>query len=220
VPVLTTVAQEIAEVVERGWPVIPVGPDKKSLVNWRGYQKAPASLDQLHEWANTLRPSAWAVVTGRTGGAFVLDFDGEEGRRLAQAFDLNRVAQVYTPSGGLHLYVSTDGVGFRVPSRTKVLPGMDVRGERGYALFHGWAKGGNYIWIDETIEPVTWGMLPIEFLEVLDPALSAHHDRPQGVVVQGTLTGHCASVTALLRMALERAWDGYGRNNAGFDLAV
>lgn len=216
-----TIAPQITDAVLRGWSVIPVGIFKKPLLkSWHEFQDQPASIELVREWADTLKPPAWAVVTGKVSGLFVLDFDGMAGLRLARDVGLGGSCHVFTPSCGLHMYVSTDGVEFPVKNQVRALPGLDIRGEGGYAVFHGKALGGDYIWIQDDITPEPWGVLPLEILEVLGPTSTAEVD--DSVVDDDFQTADLDRVNSdvLLGMALTRARRGYGRNDSGFWLAL
>src|SRR5437763_1921873 len=92
---------------ERGWSVIPLGPNKKPPIKWKPFQETPAPLEQLDAWEREYRPSAWAVVTGVVSGHFVLDFDGDAGRALLEKFALD--PHVKTPNGGFHVRIEHPG---------------------------------------------------------------------------------------------------------------
>jgi hypothetical protein len=77
------------------------------------------------------------IATGPASKTWVLDLDGEEGRKaffynVCQA-DLPDTVKVHTPGGGLHFYWRENGEG--ITNRTKVggMP-IDVRGDGGYVV--------------------------------------------------------------------------------------
>jgi len=136
----------VAAAVKHGWSVLPVGPDKRSLVEWTPLQKERATLEQVERWHAELHPAGWAVVTGEISGVDVLDFDGAEGRETMARYSIQ--PHVLTGSGGAHQYIRHPG--FRIPTlngKTKaalreIAHRVDIRGEGGYAVFWGHNAAG------------------------------------------------------------------------------
>lgn len=101
---------------------------------------------------------------------FVLDFDGEAGNRTLRSLGLS--PHVRTPSGGHHVYVRHPG--FRVPTLTgttkeelaTLWPGLDIRGDGGYAVFTGRSDVGEYEWLRQP-DPDPFERLPAELQEFL-----------------------------------------------------
>jgi len=145
-----------------GYSVIPVRlvPDdskqgkfkKVPLVRWTPYQTQAADADTLAEWQRKFQPTHWGVVTGAVSGCFVLDADTDEARLLLAT----RLGppHVTTPRGGAHWYVARVG-----PARTAtgVLPGIDVRGDGGFATI----LGPGY---DMMRMPITDALVPFDAL--------------------------------------------------------
>jgi len=129
--------EEVLAAVERGWSVIPVGSDKRSLIPWKGAQEVAATVEQVEAWAER-NPPCWAVVTGKLSGVVVLDIDGQEGADSlhdleAQHGALPPTMSVATPRGGVHYYFRWPG--HRIKNSTsEVAPSIDVRGDGGIAL--------------------------------------------------------------------------------------
>lgn len=134
--------------LDLGMSVIPAGIDKRPKNSWRRYQSERPSRSQVIEWAESLSPEAWGVVTGRISGVVVLDFDGDAGRETLAALGLD--PHVRTGSGGFHVYVEHPGwpvttvSGKAKKSLSAAYPGMDVRGDGGYAIFAGRNERGSY----------------------------------------------------------------------------
>src|SRR6266853_6665075 len=133
--------------------VYPDGTPKR--LSWKPYQSRRASKDMVLTWTQQYRPSAWAVITGALSGVIVLDFDGSAGKRQLDLLGLT--AHVHTGSGGYHVY-------FKHPGRfVKTLngkskqelghrwPGLDIRGDGGYAAFCGHNEQGPYCWLRDPI---------------------------------------------------------------------
>ena len=108
-----------------GYSVIP-SHGKQPLVDWKEFQTEQPTDEQLQDWKDTFSPELWGIVTNST--VAVIDADGEEARAEIEA-ELGS-PHVITPHKGGHWYVNTTGHG--LPTRTGVLPGIDIRGEGGF----------------------------------------------------------------------------------------
>jgi hypothetical protein len=100
----------VAAAVEHGWSIVPVGLNKKPLVEWAPYQLTRPSLEQVLKWHAELKPAGWAVVTGEISGIVVIDFDGSTGLETMHRYGI--LSHVQTGSGGAHEYVIHPG--FRI----------------------------------------------------------------------------------------------------------
>lgn len=140
-----------------GFPVFPCREGGKEPATPHGFKDATTSIDRLAEWwavsddGNT-RPLNLGLPTGRASGVWVLDLDGTEGlatlERLEQEHGpLPETVRVETPSGGVHFYFRPPE-GLEVRCATRVLPGVDVRGEGGYVLVPpSVVDGRRYRWV-------------------------------------------------------------------------
>ena len=199
---MTVVPSEVLGAVERGWSVIPVGHDKRPRIpKWKPYQETAACRDQVERWAHELSPAAWAVITGKVSGLVALDFDGEQGQELRELFGLPE--HVRTGSGGSHTYFEHPGDRTIQTLNGKAkhalgarFPGLDIKGDGGYAIFAGQNGAGPYRLVNS--DPLPLRLLPPELRREL--GLGA------------------ASPDALLEWALGRAAPG-SRNQTSFDLA-
>jgi hypothetical protein len=89
-------------------------------------------------------------------GFCILDFDGEEGLRLLDNMSAllpelpDTTPIVVTGSGGYHIYIAGDA-----PTRTRLLPGFDIRGIGGQAVLPPSAhySGGQYRWLTAPTTP-------------------------------------------------------------------
>jgi hypothetical protein len=212
-----------------GRALIPLDQLKKPLIKWKAWQKNPATIEQVLAWQRQLRPAAWAVVTGRRYGFFVLDFDGPRGARTMNSLQLH--PHVRTGSGGHHVYLEYPG---HLEIRTlnhktahclnAALPGTDLKGNGGCAVFAGVSQKGRYQWL----RPMWPDRCPPQVYDLLVQVIAASRcTGPQGSSSNGranhsnipgvAVDGQRIPVDTLLRWGLERATGG--RNAAGFDLA-
>ena len=209
------------QMLVRGWSVIPVRVDKRPAIgSWKGYQRTRPSVAQVREWKKKLRPKAWAVITGTISALIALDFDGDVGNTTLRR--LGFAPHVRTGSGGYHVYFEHPG--FRVPTlnaKTKeelatLYPGLDIRGDGGYAIFWGVNQSGDYLWLRKP-SPDTFASLPTDLQELLKRCIEQSTGKP----VKQTSYNASGRVPAerLISQALAEAQSG-GRNNAGFWLAA
>jgi hypothetical protein len=131
-----------------GWSVVPVRRGEKNpAVAWAPYQQRRATDAELRSWFSTGEMGI-GIITGAISNIFVVDFDGEEGAathaRLAPQLGLAPAS--LTGGGGMHLLFRHPGR--RVPTRTALAPGMDIRGDGGFIVappsLH--ASGRPYAW--------------------------------------------------------------------------
>jgi hypothetical protein len=213
----------IAAVIH-GYSVLPCGPNKRPLVEWASLQTTRASIEQVELWYADLHPASWAVITGAISGIVVIDFDGTVG--LATAAQYGAKLYVRTPNGGGHQYLQHPG--FHVPTLTgttkaalkKALPGVDVRGDGGYACFIGQNESGTYRRLRRLSEPDPWEGPLVDVLKpIINPPKTAAGQRePFG----GTFAGSAGRVSAdeLLATYLGREQNGAARNDTGLQLAL
>lgn len=147
---------------QHGFHVFPVssplagGPaaGKRPLVKaWQDV--ATVDPKSIEEWWDRWPEANIGIATGAKSSVWVLDVDvkKEDGfaslRKLDQELGgLPETLKAKSGSGGLHLYFRYEQ-GSRIPSRTGVLPGLDVRGDGGYIVappsLH--ISGNHYEWI-------------------------------------------------------------------------
>ncbi|MGB9683103.1 MAG: phage/plasmid primase, P4 family, partial [bacterium] len=114
-----------------GFSIIPVGRDKKPIIEWKEYQTRYPTDEELEAWFSDGKNNI-AIVTGPISEIAVIDIDGEEGE---ESIKQNKLYLPPTPcvktGKGYHYYFKyQDGV----RNFTKRYPGIDLRGEGGYVL--------------------------------------------------------------------------------------
>src|SRR5262249_53248813 len=133
--------------LQHGLMPIPVGPDKRPLVDWKSYQNDAPHADQVDEWWTRWPQANVGIVTGKISGVVVLDADGDEG--LASLKTLNTPATTWLSrtGRGWHQWFAHPGV--MISNRAGVRPHLDVRGDGGYVVappsLH--ASGRRYEWL-------------------------------------------------------------------------
>jgi hypothetical protein len=208
--------------LENKWSLIPTGPEKKPLIkSWKEFQFAPASPEQIEKWVWS-NPSGLGIVTGAISGVIVLDFDGEQGNAAMHALGLE--PHVRTGSGGHHVYLKHPG--WPVPTvngKAKrelgaTFPGIDIRGDGGYAICAGRATSGEYVWLRDMV-PDSLDVLPDEvraaFGLLIPPPPPCAKATGRDCHSDKTREAWAGKVLALAfdRISL------HGRNNVGFWLA-
>lgn len=171
------VVTQVIEIASHlGWSIIPVDINKKPYFSWKQYQQERATPEQLAQWQQQYNPPAWAVITGVISNLIILDGDGEAGRETFERLGIN--PHRHTGSGGLH--ADFEYPGWYVPtlnSKSKVelgerWPGLDIRGDGGYAILCGRNASGEYTWLREIGELTKLDTLPKDlrnFLGLLYP---------------------------------------------------
>ena len=197
---------------KKRFSLIPVRADKRPLIPWKEYQTRKPTQEELQRWEK-MQPAGWAVVTGAVSGCIVLDFDGEAGRETLERLGLK--PHVQTPSGGYHVYVEHPGFPVRTTNHESdralglAYPGMDIKGDGGYAIAFGCANGGQYKWIGPD-EFLPFESLPPGLKDVLQ---NGHAVQQGGGEKRSTPTG--GDLEPFIREAVEAAKE-IGRNNAAF----
>jgi hypothetical protein len=202
------------QALELGWSIIPVHANKIPMVNtWKPYQTRQPTREEFEAWLKW-KPPLWAVITGSLSDRVVFDFDGERGRETMRSLDIPPHRS--TPSSGFHADFHHPGWpvsslnGKSKHELAERWPGMDIRGDGGYAIFAGETERGKYAWLREPA-PHSLTIVPDE----LRKFLRLSRDLSPGAS-GGSGGGNTHSV---IQMALARI-ASHGRNEAGFWLAV
>jgi hypothetical protein len=134
-------ASTFASLCELGFSVFPLqARSKKPVSSWKEYQTTPAKAGQCAAWDNACRYNI-GIATGGVSGCFVLDVDGEQGRKtlaqlIARHGELPNTPVARTGKGQHYYFRYTPGHAVRnLAGRSvhgEVLSGIDVRGDGGY----------------------------------------------------------------------------------------
>ena len=159
----------------RGIPVFPCAPSgprvKRPLTN-NGHHNATSDVSAVGRWWQQWPAALVGVPTGAASGVWLLDVDGDAGRRslnnLLSELGLDTLGDLTacvsrTPSGGLHLIFRLQP-GERPRTRARdIAAGLDTRGVRedgasgGYFIAPGsiLPDGRRYQFVDPfTLEPI------------------------------------------------------------------
>jgi hypothetical protein len=219
-------AQAIQLLVHRRWPMLPsTGPQKKPCVVWKQFQKQLPTVEDLRRWEQGFRPQRWGVVTGNLAGIIVADFDGEQGIQLMRNWGVK--PHVRTGSGGYHWYLQHPGwhvatLNARSGKASWPWPGLDIRGDGGFAVLLGRNAKDPYIQLRDLV-PEPFDSLPEEVRKFLSDRTEAEDVQPnlREPTSRPTIRskgGRRPDEGSLIERALVMV-PGSGRNNSGFWLA-
>lgn len=158
------------EYLAKGYSVIPVGKDKRPLINWKKYQSEYATTEQIRAWFSTPDVQI-GIVTGAISNLTVVDVEAEGD---ASMFGDEETYTVQTGGKGWHFYYEHEA---DVPNAVRTLPYVDVRSEGGYVVAAGSeTEKGPYAAISEA--PVA--KMPAEIkLKVFPPRPVYNEDTSQ-----------------------------------------
>ncbi len=116
-----------------GFSIIPIGADKKPLVQWIKYQQERPTVTELNAWFEKFGEPNIGIITGSISDLCVIDADSEEAIKAVEEILTPElvVPTVTTPRGGKHYYFRNDS---QFTTRANVLPKVDTRGEGGYVV--------------------------------------------------------------------------------------
>jgi len=139
-----SVFEQALTLLAKGWSVIPVGTDKKPLVEWKKYQNEYPTPDEVKSWFIKYPTANLGVVTGKISKLVVVDIDPRHGGRRDLLLGYETVI-VETGGGGWHYYFKyKEGI----QNYAGIAEGIDIRGDGGYVIAppstH--SSGGHYKW--------------------------------------------------------------------------
>lgn len=135
--------------LERGFSVMPLGDNKKPLVEFKQYTHKPPSQEQVRRWWSKFPSANVGIITGKVSGLIVLDVDiknGKDGSKSLGPMSPTACSKTAT-GGGCHYYLKHPGIHI-ANSVNKVGEGLDIRGEGGFVVAPPSNPGGKiYKWI-------------------------------------------------------------------------
>lgn len=189
-----------------GWSVIPVGADKKPLLeSWKEFQSRRATKEELKKWFSNGSTDGIAIVTGKiSGGLVVLDF--EKGQKVPK---FPNAPTVLTGGGGKHVYFTTPEA-VKIKSSARPLGKdylMDIRAEGGYVVappsMHN--SGKRYEW-ENHIAKYQLSRLPSMYRTLLQNKATSKTDFSEivGGVTEGNRHDAAVRLTGLLLNKFDR----------------
>ena len=125
-----------------GFSVIPVGVDKKPLIEWKQYQNECATFQQIEKWMEMFPEMNIGIVTGKISNLIVVDIEAG-----GKTDGLPSTVIAKTGGGGWHYYYKHPGV--EVKNATRIRELTDIRGDGGYVVappsLH--PSGNSYEWL-------------------------------------------------------------------------
>ena len=142
-----------------GKSVIPVGKNKRPLLDWKEFQERVATDEEIKSWWTKWPHAQLGLVTGKISGVAVVDVEKEFGDPSQLNLPPTTVSK--TGSGGWHLfYKYRDGIKNHARIGGKK---VDIRGEGGYVIIPpSFNENGEYRWLQK-IDPLR--EFPEELLE-------------------------------------------------------
>ncbi len=136
--------EQALSLLKLGWSVIPLGIDKRPLIEWKLFQSEKASGEQINEWFSKTEVNI-GVVTGKISNLIVVDIDPRHGGTEEDFKEVQTIKSA-TGGGGWHYYFQyVEGV----QNSANIKPGIDIRGEGGYVVVppSSHSSGKDYEWI-------------------------------------------------------------------------
>ncbi len=118
---------EAIKYLDLGFSIIPVGQDKKPLIQWKEFQERKPTIEELEKWFANPSATGIAIITGKISDLIVLD--AESGADFT-GLKIPKTPTVKTGGGGVHCYFKLPK-NFVVQNSVRFRPLMDIRGEGG-----------------------------------------------------------------------------------------
>ncbi len=119
-----------------GFPVFPVGPDKKPLVRWKEFQARFPTEQEVADWEKKFPDAGIGCPTGPFSKLFVIDVDGDKGLqtqiKLNYPLPLTRISK--TPRGYHYFFKWDVRMEKYITTISDIQPGIDIRGKGGYVV--------------------------------------------------------------------------------------
>ncbi|MBI3888091.1 bifunctional DNA primase/polymerase, partial [Candidatus Microgenomates bacterium] len=130
----------------KGKSVIPVGKDKKPLIQWQEFQKKLPTEEEVRDWWVQFPTANVGIVTGELSGVTVIDVDVKNGGlETLKSLHLPPTLLVKTGGGGWHYYYKYSP---NLKTGTEFYKGIDIRSTGGYVVappsIH--ESGQSYTW--------------------------------------------------------------------------
>lgn len=184
---------------ELGWHIFPLVPNKKTPATKNGFKDATLDLEQIKKWWTEIPSANIGIATGSRTGIAVVDIDvknGSNGFESLKTLNINtNTLTAITPSGGRHLYYATPAQ--IIGSRTRVLPGIDIKADGGYVVAPGSViDGRKYEWLEPELSPVSF---PESILKLMSKQVQMPSLEDGAVIAEGERNEKLTSIAGSLR---------------------
>lgn len=120
-----------------------------------GFKSATKDIEKISAWWTKNPNASIGVATGEISGFFALDIDPKNGgdgslrKLIAEHGELPTTILSLTGGGGQH-YLFNYPTNIKIPNKTNLKPGIDIRGDGGYIVVppSNHISGGNYQWAE------------------------------------------------------------------------
>lgn len=133
-----------------------------------GFKAATADPEQIHAWWSQWPDANIGIATGAPSGIVVIDSDGPEGK--ASLAKLGPIPETWVSKTGKGCHLVFASGGMSIGNRTRVAPGVDIRGDGGYIVappsLH--ASGHRYTWERASGEKFNIATLPANLIPDLE----------------------------------------------------
>jgi len=127
----------------RPWSIIPVGKNKKPLIDWKKYQSERATIAEVYSWAIKFGDDFnLAVVTGEISNITVVDVEAG-----GSTVGLPETLMAKSGGGGAHFFYKYKP---GVQNKARIRELLDLRGDGGYIILApSETEKGKYEWIND-----------------------------------------------------------------------
>lgn len=195
----------------RGWHVFPVAHRGKTPICPNGLDNATTDPDTIRQWW-AKHPGANIGLACGPSNLVVIDVDAKSGglenwESFKRQHGLNyKTLTCWTGGGGCHLYFIAPNITIK-NSASKLAPGVDVRGARGYVIVppsqH--ASGRLYEWDSVTSDPAP---LPQSIIDALAPTVTSQNYTVTPLHIQSAGGSYGAAALAEATRAVAMASKG------------
>lgn len=175
------------EYSKHGWKVLPLKPSEK--IPYLKWEKASSDAEVINRYWQRWPNANIGILTGSESGLFVLDVDGEPGKKSLEAL-VKKHGELHptlcqATGKGMHYFFHTKKE-IRCSAATKLGTGLDVRCEKGYIIVapsvH--PNGSVYTW-QEPFDPRCIHDLPDWLAELARKGKESSCDSEQGFIPIG-----------------------------------
>lgn len=114
----------------RGWSPIPVGVDKRPLINWKEFQARRATPEELVKWFAEFPDAQVGITTGELSNLTVIDVEADGDFSLIK----DETFVVETGGKGRHYYFQYEK---EFKNAVRIFPSVDIRSTGGYVVAAG-----------------------------------------------------------------------------------